>query len=70
MIVCRRSRLLETWCLMEYAEKGSLADALRVNRFKRPNGLPELSTVLSCLMDIASGAAGVVVSLFLFLRTL
>ncbi|EIE27156.1 kinase-like protein [Coccomyxa subellipsoidea C-169] len=51
----RRSRLLETWCLMEYAEKGSLADALRVGRFNRPNGLPDISTVLSCLTDVASG---------------
>lgn len=53
--VGRRSRLLETWCLMEYAEKGSLADALRVGRFNRPNGLPDISTVLSCLTDVASG---------------
>ncbi|CAL8462804.1 g2337 [Coccomyxa elongata] len=51
----RRSRLLETWCLMEYAEKGSLADALRTGRLRRPNGLPDLSMVLSCLTDIASG---------------
>lgn len=54
-LVLRRSRLLETWCLMEYAEKGSLADALRVGRLRRPNGLPDLSMVLSCLTDIASG---------------
>lgn len=51
----RRSRLLETWCLMEYAEKGSLADALRVGRLNKPNGLPDLANVLSCLTDIASG---------------
>ena len=53
----RRSRLLETWCLMEYAEKGSLADALRVGRFKRGStGFPELATVVACLQDIANGA--------------
>lgn len=49
------SRLLETWCLMEYAEKGSLADALRTGRLKRPNGLPELGVIIACLQDIASG---------------
>lgn len=48
--------MLETWCLMEYAEKGSLADALRIGRFKRANGSPDLSTVIACLQDIASGA--------------
>ena len=53
--VCRMSRLLETWCLMEYAEKGSLADALRMGRLKRPNGFPELGVIVACLQDIASG---------------
>ena len=49
------SRLLETWCLMEYAEKGSLADALRTGRLKRPGGFPELGVIIACLQDIASG---------------
>ena len=52
---CRMSRLLETWCLMEYAEKGSLADALRTGRLKRPGGFPELGIIIACLQDIASG---------------
>lgn len=42
---------------MEYAEKGSLADALRTGRLRKPNGLPDLSMVLSCLTDIASGGS-------------
>lgn len=54
-ICSRMSRLLETWCLMEYAEKGSLADALRTGRLKRPNGSPELGVIVACLQDIASG---------------
>ena len=53
--VCRLSRLLETWCLMEYAEKGSLADALRTGRLRRPSGFPELGVIIACLQDIASG---------------
>ena len=55
MLGCRMSRLLETWCLMEYAEKGSLADALRTGRLKRPGGFPELGIIIACLQDIASG---------------
>lgn len=51
----RMSRLLETWCLMEYAEKGSLADALRTGRLRRPGGFPELGVIIACLQDIASG---------------
>ena len=51
----RMSRLLETWCLMEYAEKGSLADALRTGRLRRQNGFPELGVIIACLQDIASG---------------
>lgn len=53
----RMSRLLETWCLMEYAEKGSLADALRTGRLRRQNGFPELGVIIACLQDIASGRA-------------
>jgi hypothetical protein len=53
---------------MEYAEKGSLADALRVGRLKRPNGYPDLITVVSCLLDIASGAGLERPLLFAWLR--
>ena len=40
---------------MEYAEKGSLADALRTGRLRRPGGFPELGVIIACLQDIASG---------------
>jgi hypothetical protein len=51
--------MLETWCLMEYAEKGSLADLLRRGRLMHPNGPGyDLLPVLACLTDIASGALG------------
>ncbi len=42
---------------MEYAEKGSLADALRTGRFKRGStGFPDLATIIACLQDVANGA--------------
>ena len=53
----RESRLLETWCLMDYAERGSLADSLRTGRLRRAdNGLPNLACIVQCLQDIANGA--------------
>ena len=53
----RHLRLLETWCLMEYAERGSLADSLRTNRLQRADsGLPNLACIVQCLQDIANGA--------------
>ena len=53
---CRQSRLLETWCLMEYAERGSLADALRRGRLRRADsGTPNLAAIVQCMQDIASG---------------
>ena len=52
----RQLRLLETWCLMEYAERGSLADSLRRHRLLRANtGTPDLAVIVQCLQDIASG---------------
>ena len=56
MLAARQSRLLETWCLMEYAERGSLADSLRTGRLRRVgNGLPNLACIVQCLQDIANG---------------
>ena len=53
----RQSRLLETWCLMEYAERGSLADSLRTGRLRRADsGLPDLACIVQCLQDLANGA--------------
>ena len=57
-ICCRKARLVETWMLMEYCERGSLADALRTGRLRRPHGtgLPDLAALVACLLDIAQGA--------------
>ena len=56
-LAARQLRLLETWCLMEYAERGSLADSLRTGRLRRAdNGLPNLACIVQCLQDIANGA--------------
>ena len=53
----RHLRLLETWCLMDYAERGSLADSLRTGRLRRAdNGAPNLACIVQCLQDIANGA--------------
>lgn len=43
--------LLETWLLMEYADRGSLSDALRSGRFP----IHDYSAIYRCLLDIASG---------------
>ncbi|KAK9827328.1 hypothetical protein WJX81_005997 [Elliptochloris bilobata] len=53
----RDARLIETWMLMEYCERGSLADALRSGRLRRPDttGTPDMQTIIACLLDIASG---------------
>jgi hypothetical protein len=58
MAACGRSGwLLETWCLMEYAEKGTLADLVHKGRLKRPDGRScDLFSAIACLTDIASGA--------------
>jgi hypothetical protein len=58
MLGARTARLLETWCLMEYAEKGSLADLLRRGKLMRADGrFCDMFSALACLTDIASGAA-------------
>jgi len=53
----RDARLVETWMLMEYCERGSLADALRSGRLRRPDtsGTPDMLAIIACLLDIASG---------------
>ncbi|BDA45748.1 probable mitogen-activated protein kinase kinase kinase 11 at C-terminar half [Coccomyxa sp. Obi] len=43
--------LLETWILMELADRGSLSDALRAGRFPTH----DFTAVYRCLLDIASG---------------
>ncbi|KAK9842248.1 hypothetical protein WJX81_002584 [Elliptochloris bilobata] len=49
--------LLETWLLMEFCDRGSLSDMVRANRFRRkPDGEPDMSAILRCLIDVASGA--------------
>ena len=53
----RHLHLLETWCLMDYAERGSLADSLCTGRLRRAdNGAPNLACIVQCLQDIANGA--------------
>ena len=52
-MLARRGSLLETWLLMEYADRGSLSDALRSGRFPTR----DYNAIYRCLLDIASGAA-------------
>jgi hypothetical protein len=47
-----QGQLLETWIVMEYADRGNLADALRTGRFP----CRDLTAVYRCLLDIAAGA--------------
>ncbi|GAB4819735.1 hypothetical protein N2152v2_006781 [Parachlorella kessleri] len=48
--------LYETWMVLEYCDKGSLADNIRARRFlSRRNGQPHLRAVLMCLADVARG---------------
>ena len=53
--MCRQSHLLETWCMMDYAERGSLADSLRGGKLRRADGAPDLAAIVQCLQDIANG---------------
>ena len=46
-------QLLETWIVMEYADRGNLADALRSGRFP----CHDFVAVYRCLLDIAAGSA-------------
>ena len=42
---------------MEYAERGSLADALRRGRLRRADTeTPNLAAIVHCLQDVANGA--------------
>ncbi len=43
--------MLETWILMELADRGSLSDALRGGRFP----IHDFTAIYRCLLDIASG---------------
>jgi hypothetical protein len=56
VVLCRaasrpQGSLLETWLLMEYADRGSLSDALRSGRFPTH----DFTAIYKCLLDIASG---------------
>ena len=49
---CRKQGLLlETWIVMEYADRGNLADALRSGRFPSHDFI----AIYRCLLDIAAG---------------
>ena len=51
------SALLETWLVQEYADKGSLADAIAAGRFRRKlDGSVDVIAILKCLNDVAAGA--------------
>lgn len=62
MLCCLRYReagsLLETWILMELADRGSLSDALRGGRFP----IHDFTAIYRCLLDIASGTPSTFVS--------
>ena len=41
---------------MEYAERGSLADLLRIGKLRRVDSeTPKLAIIVQCLQDIANG---------------
>ena len=54
---CRTARLVETWLLMEFCERGSLADALAAGRLRHPpkTELPDLAMLVVCLLEVAQG---------------
>ena len=41
--------------VMEFCERGSLEDMMKLGRFKLPTGHPNLPMITACLLDIASG---------------
>lgn len=41
--------------MMDYAERGSLADSLRGGKLRRADGAPDLAAIVQCLQDIANG---------------
>jgi hypothetical protein len=48
--------MLETWLIMEYCDRGSLADAIRLRRFyDKTTGTPDLLSIYRCLLDVATG---------------
>ena len=51
MLSREQGQLLETWIVMEFADRGNLADALRTGRFP----CRDLTAVYRCLLDIAAG---------------
>ena len=60
------SSLAETWLVQEFADKGSLADAIKAGRFRRKlDGSLDTTAILKCLNDVASGAPRSVVFLAL-----
>lgn len=51
------SSFVETWLVQEFADKGSLADAIKAGRFRRKlDGSLDTTAILKCLSDVASGA--------------
>ncbi|GAB4819737.1 hypothetical protein N2152v2_006783 [Parachlorella kessleri] len=54
----RAGQFYETWMLLEYCDKGSLAESIKARRFlSRRTGQPHLRAVLMCLADVARGMA-------------
>ena len=41
--------------MMDYAERGNLADSLRGGKLRRADGAPDLAAIVQCLQDIANG---------------
>ena len=48
-------RLYETWLVSEYADRGSLADAVASSRFGPAGQGRDMASVLLCLLDVARG---------------
>ncbi|GAB4819736.1 hypothetical protein N2152v2_006782 [Parachlorella kessleri] len=56
VVAVPQEALYETWLVLEYCDKGSLADNIRAGRFlSRRTGQPHLRAVLMCLADVARG---------------
>ncbi|KAK9826363.1 hypothetical protein WJX81_002338 [Elliptochloris bilobata] len=54
----RMNALLETWLVQEFADRGSLADAIAAGRFRRRlDGSLDVVAMLKCLNDVAAGMA-------------
>lgn len=50
---------METYLVMEYCDRGSLADAISNRRFHTPapESRPDVLAMLRCLLDIATGVS-------------